>query len=112
MYGDHCQLDQVGRRALHRRVDRGTLRTLAARRIARLDLGQIKPAPEDRLDIAEVACSFARTLHVVLYPGVTQEIALHVLLRRAALDTQLRGEPEGRHAVDQSEVDDFRVAAL
>ena len=112
MYGDHRQLDQIGCRPLHRRIDRGALRTLASGRVARPNVVEIEPAPENGFDVAQASCRFARAFHVIPYARVTLEIAFHVLLRGRALDAELRSKAECRHAVDQSEVDDFRVAAL
>ena len=55
LHRDHRQLDQVGRRALHRRVDRLALGAGAARAVAAVDLGQVDAAAEQRLDIAAFA---------------------------------------------------------
>ena len=41
MHGDHGALDNVGRRALHGRVDGAALRVLAPLRVTRVDLGQV-----------------------------------------------------------------------
>ena len=43
---------------------------------------------------------------------ITFEIKIHVLLRFFTRDVQLAGQAEGAHAVDQTEVDGFRTAAL
>ena len=112
VHGDHCELDEVGRRALHRRVDRGALGARAARAAAAVDVGQREPTPEDRLDVALGACRFARLLHVVRHTGIAREILVDELLRGVALDAQLRGETEGAHAVDQPEVHGLGVAPL
>ena len=112
IHGDHRHLDEIGGGALHRRVDRGALRALAPRRRAALDLGQPQPAAEHGLDVARsravsrVRCMYSAT------PGIAREIAVHVLLRRRALDAELAREPERRHAVDQPEVDHLGVAPL
>src|SRR5678816_817323 len=44
--------------------------------------------------------------------GIPREVALHVLLRGAALYAELAREPERRHAIDQAEIDYLRIAAL
>jgi hypothetical protein len=41
VYADHRPLDDIGRRALHRRIDGGAFGVLPAAGIARVDLGQV-----------------------------------------------------------------------
>ena len=41
VYADHRPLDDIGRRALHRRIDGGAFGILPAAGIARVDLGQV-----------------------------------------------------------------------
>ena len=53
LHFDHAQLNEIGRRALHGRVDGGSLGATAARTIGRVDLRQVKTSAEHRLDIAE-----------------------------------------------------------
>ena len=44
--------------------------------------------------------------------GIALEVEVNVPLRGAALDAELARESEGRHPVDESEVDGLRRAAL
>ena len=60
-----AELDQVGGRSLHRRVDRRALGRLAARTAAGVDVRQPEPAPEHRLDVALRACELTRASHVL-----------------------------------------------
>ena len=112
MHGDHRQLDQVGRGALHRRIDGGALRGRAARAVGRVDLGQPEPAAEHRLHEALALGLGARALHVARHARVSGEVAVDVELGRLALDVQVGRQPEGAHAVDQAEVDDLGGAPL
>ena len=59
-HGDHRELDEIGRRALHRRIDRRALGAGAARSAAGVDVGQPQPPSEHRFDIAVLAREFAR----------------------------------------------------
>jgi hypothetical protein len=56
----HRALDDVGGGALHRRIDRGAFGVLAALAVARLDLGEIKAAAEQGLDIDPARGALAR----------------------------------------------------
>ena len=110
--GDHGAFDDVRRRALHRRVDRAALGVLAQLRVARADVGQVQPPAEYRLDVTDLPRLRARLVHEALHAGIALEVALHVLLRRAALDAEVACQAERRHAVHETEVDDLGGAAL
>ena len=85
IHGDHGALDDVGRRALHGRVDGAALGVLLQLRVARADVGQIEPPPEHGLDVALRSRACARvSVHVALHAGIAREIELDVLLRGAA----------------------------
>jgi molybdenum-dependent DNA-binding transcriptional regulator ModE len=66
VHADHRAANDVGRRALDRRVDRRALIEGAHRRVARLDVGIVRAAPEDRLHIAMLAAEGLGVVHVVL----------------------------------------------
>ena len=51
-HADHRAPDDVGRRALDRRVDRGALEEAAHRRVLGVDLRVMHAPPENRLDVA------------------------------------------------------------
>ncbi len=112
LHGDHRQLDQVSRRALHRRIDCGPFGPGAARAVRRIDLGQPQAAAEHRFDIAARLGLQARLVHVLLHAREAREIAFNIIGRRAPFDVQVGRQAEGAHAVDQAEVDDLGVAAL
>ena len=112
IHGDHGALDDVGGRALHRRVDRGALRGLLELLVARVDVRQIEPAAEHGLDVALRLGLRARLLHVALHAGIAREVQVDVFLRGAARDAELLGEAERAHAVDEAEVDRLGRAAL
>src|SRR5690606_21779817 len=100
------------RGALHRRVDRCSLRSLAQRMVARLDLIQKQATPEHRFDKAALARLLSRVLHVTLHPGITLEIQIDVALRLSTRDAEAARETKGGHSVDQPEIDHLRRAPL
>ena len=59
-----------------------------------------------------IARVIAGALHVLRDAGIACEVAVDIGLCGGALDAQLRRQAERGHAVDQSEVDDLRVAPL
>ncbi len=112
VHSDHGALDDVRCGALHRRVDRGALGALAHGAVLRIDLRQVQPPTEQRLDIALLGGLGAGALHVGQHAGVTGEITVDVLLRFLAADVDLLGQAESAHAVDQAEVDRLGAASL
>ncbi len=112
LHPDHRELDEVGGRALHGRIDCGALGRLAALRSAAADLRQPEPAAEHRFDVAAIARHLARFLHVARDARITCEVAVDVRLGRCPLDAEVLREPERRHAVDQAEVDRLGGAPL
>src|SRR4029079_16504750 len=88
------------------------LGVLPALGITGVDLRQVQPAAEYRSDVALAMSGGTRLFHVALHAGVALEVAVHVRLSFAALDTESTCEPERRHAVDQAEVDRLRGASL
>ncbi len=112
LHGQHGALDQVGGGALHRRVDCGALGALAAAGIRRPDFRQPEAAAEYGLDIALVARAGTGLFHVAGDARIAREVAVHVGLRRGAVDADLFRQAEGAHAVDQAEVDRLGGTAL
>jgi len=86
-------------------------RTAAAAVAARI-VGQVQPAPEHRSRRIPARAPSRGLVHVALHARVALEVEVHVALRGAALDAELAGESERRHAVDQPEVDRLGGAAL
>src|SRR5207237_5486120 len=109
---DHRELDQIGGRSLHWRVDRRALGCLAARTAAGIDVRKPEPAPKNGLDISLCACELTGPLHVPGHARVADEILFDELRRGAALDAELCRQPEGAHAVDQSEVHGLDLGQL
>ena len=112
LHRDHRHLDQIGRGTLHRRINGCTLSPLPPRAVAAFDFRQPQTTAKDGFHIAAGARLFAGGAHVFGHPRIARKITVHILLRRRALDTQLSGQPERRHAVDQAKVDDLGIAAL
>ncbi len=110
--GDHRALDDVRRRPLHRRVDGTSFRVLLNLPVAGANVGQIQAPPVHRLHVSRLARLHACVVHESADTRVACEIALHILLRITPLDTELAGQPERRHPVDQSKVDGLRESAL
>ena len=105
MHGKHGLFNNVRGATLHRRIDGGTFRGLAARRVTRLDIRQIQTPSKQRFHIALVTRPLAGRFHVGFHTGIALKVQIHVFLRAAARDTQLPGQPEGRHTIDQPEID-------
>ncbi|MPM73791.1 hypothetical protein SDC9_120776 [bioreactor metagenome] len=112
LYRNHRQLDQVGCGALHWRIDRRALGALAAHRLAGADFREPEAAAEGGFDVALVTCRLTGFFHVLGDAGIAGEVAVDVGLRRAAFQSELAGEAEGAHAVDQPEVDALGDATL
>ena len=112
LHRDHRQLDQIGRRALHRRIDRGAFGAGTARTVRRIDLRQPQAAAEHGLHVAARLGRQARFVHVLLHAREARKVAVDVVGRRRTLDLQVRRQPESAHAIDQAEVDHLGVAAL
>src|SRR5665647_2566760 len=112
MHGNHGELDEVGRGALHGGVDGGALGALAALAVGAVDFRYPQSAPKQRFDVALTLGSFARVLHVFAHAGVACKIALYIGLRGGAFDIEVLRQSERRHAVNQAEVDDLSIAAL
>ncbi len=118
VHADHGAADDVGGRALDRRVDRRALLEGAKDRLRGADFGIVRAPPEQRLHIEMLAAERLGGIHVAADAGEALEIAVDVVRRLAARDAELRREPEGGDAVDDAEIDrlgapaDHRVHAL
>jgi hypothetical protein len=69
LHDDHRRLDQIGRRSLHRRVDRCAFGALATAGLAGADFGQPQATAENGFDIALCPWPSSRVLHVAATPG-------------------------------------------
>ena len=109
--GDHGQLDEVGGGALQRRVDGGALGEAALIGIAALDVGNGTDAAEERAHDARLARGFQSLFDERFHAGVAREVAVDVGARFGLRNAQLRGQAEGRDAVDDAEVDGLGAVA-
>src|SRR5579875_2569509 len=62
-------------------------------------------ASEQRQHVTVFAAEFARLIHVVANSRKTLEIFFDVSSRFVLVDAELGGEPKGRNAVDDPEID-------
>ena len=83
---DHRDLDQVGRRALDRRVGGGALAERADVEVPVAQLGDVAPPPEDGLDVAVLARERDHRVEVLAHPLEALEVRLDELLRLGVLD--------------------------
>ena len=109
---DHRALDDVGGSALHRRIDGGALGGLAQHAVAGMNIGQVEAATKQGLDIAFLVRQSLCLVHIAAHAGVFLEVAVDIVTRLAAAHANLLGEPEGGHAVDETEVNCLSAATL
>ena len=50
--------------------------------------------------------------HVIRHPGVSRKVQIDVFLCFTPAQTQLLGQPKGRHPVDEAEINRFRLTTL
>src|SRR5579862_9621283 len=110
-HAPHRPLDDIGGRALKRRVDRRALRKIAPRGVGVLDGGYMNAAAEERLDIALLARSLLHPLHVIANAGKALEITLDVFGGLALRHAELLPKPESTDAVNDAEIDRLGAAA-
>ncbi len=108
---DHRALDDVGGGALDRGVDRRALAERPAARLLRLDLRQVDPPAEQRLDVAVLLGEGLLGVHEAFDRRVALEIGVDVALRLALLDAQVLREAVRADAVDDAEVDRLGLPA-
>lgn len=109
--GDHRELDDIGCRALYRRVHRHALGEHALVEVAALDGGQLAAAAEHRRDIARLVRLGDDLVHEGAHARIARKVAADVVARFLARDVQVARESEVADAVDDAEVDGLRVAA-
>jgi hypothetical protein len=108
---DHGQLDEVGGGALQGRVDGGALGEASLIGVARRDVWDGADSTKIRADGLVAADGFQRAVDEAADSGVTGKVGLYILLRNALVDAELRGQAEGRDAVDDAEVDGLGAGA-
>ena len=101
----HCDLDDVGGRALDRRVHGQPLAEGARAPLARAQLRDAPAAPEQRGHVAVLGRPLDRRPHEVAHLREARQVALDELARLVLGDVQPVGEPERGEPVDDSEVD-------
>ena len=111
-HGVHAELDQIGCRALHGRIDGGALRSTAARAVGRIDLGQIQATAKHGFNKAFGFGAELGLVHVLLHAGVALKITVNVSRSRLGFNLQIARQTKTAHAVNQPEVDDLGIAAL
>ena len=109
---DHGQLDHVGGGALDGHVDGVALGEGASGGVARVDVGQVAAASEQRGGIATFAGPFDTLGDEGADVGILLKILADERRRFAARDGELRGQAEGRDAVENAEVDALGHAPL
>jgi len=102
---DHGQLDEVGGGALQGRVDGGALGEASLIGVARRDVWDGADAAEPGADELVAADGFERAVDEGADAGVTGKVGLYILPGDLLVDAELRGQAEGRDAVDDAEVD-------
>ena len=108
---DHGELDEVGGGALQGRVDGGALGEASLIGVARRDVWDGADAAELGADELVAADGFEGAVDEGADAGVTLEVLLDVGAGLALVDAELRGEAEGRDAVDDAEVDGLGAVA-
>jgi len=108
---NHGELDEVGGGALQGRVDGGALGEAALIGVARRDVWDGADAAEPGADELVAADGFEGAVDEGADAGVTLEVLFDVGAGLALVDAKLRGEAEGRDAVDDAEVDGLGAVA-
>ena len=101
---EHRDLDQVGGRALDRRVERHPLGHLAALPVVAGQVGQVAAPAQDRLGVAGAAGLVDDAGEVVADPAERLEVLVHQPPRLGRARSELLAEPERRQAVGEAVV--------
>ena len=102
---EHRDLDDVGGRALDRRVQRHPLGHLPALPVVRGQVGQVAAAAEHRLGVAVRRACATTSLQVVAHPAELLRSTRPCSPRASSAgDPQLLGQPVGRQPVGQAVV--------
>ena len=101
----HGALDDVGRAALQRRVDRLPFGIGAARRVLVANPGYPATAAEQAGDVAVAPRFRLRPLHIRSDAGITGEIGIDITTRLARRGAELPRQAEPRNPIDDAEID-------
>ena len=110
MDGDHGKFDQIGRRTLDDRVDRGSLGEVPLPTGIRADLADRPTSTENSTNIPGPSAIRQYPVEEFLDARIPLKIGIYERRRRVPLDPQLLGQPERALAVDHPEIDRLRVA--
>ena len=94
VYFYHRALDDVRCGSLHRCIDRAAFGILASRRVARINLGKVKPPAENGFHIPLFARQFTRVVHERLDARIAVEIQVDIFLGLVSRNAKLPGEAE------------------
>ena len=108
---DHRHLDEVRRGSLDGGVRRGAFAVAADPGVPGTDLGDVPPAPEQRLDVVPVPCQLLHLLEVGSDTREPLEVSVDEFARLRPRDAELLGERERPLAVNGREVDRLRLLA-
>src|SRR4051812_2868376 len=109
---DHRQLDEIGGRALERRVHRRALGEAAQVEVLAVNVGNGPHASEQRLYLLIAASLVQRAVDKLAHAAVLLEVSVDEALGFLGIDAKLLGQPERRQAVHDSEVDGLGSAAM
>ena len=101
---NHRDLDQVGRGALQRRVDRGALGKTAQVEVLAVDVGDRPHPAEQRRDFLIAARLLQRAVDELAHAAVLLKISVDEVLGLLGVDANLLRQPEGRQSIDDAEV--------
>ena len=102
---DHCNLDEVGSRALNRRIHRHALGKGALHKVAAAERRKIAPSTVERRHIAACVRVCNRFIQKFTYAVIACKVALDVARRLLARNAEVAREPEVAQTVDDTEVD-------
>ena len=109
-HADHRALDDIGARALDRRVDRGTLAALALGLVFGGDAREPALAAEQRFGVALLADGLQGFVDITLDAREALEVSVDHRLRFLGRHAQTPGEAPARDAVENREVDRLGAA--
>jgi hypothetical protein len=107
----HCDLNDVGRAALHRSIYGHALRSLLDHSVSGTDFGQEPSPPQYRLHVTDLSSSLLGSFQIFLHFGIFLEIQGDEL--RSFFSAELGGLLQAvvTHAIDDSEIDRLGIPA-
>src|SRR5207248_322027 len=108
----HGEFDDIGGRALNRRVDRGALGHTAPHAVPRIDFRMLADAAEQCSSHSEVARETETILDVALHALILLEVFRDEIRGFLRTDPELLRKPERRLTVHNSEIHCFCAFSL